>query len=95
MLLLLGKRHCLVQGYHKPSICEKEMQHHCEVQKVKVQQDEVCLCQNQRSHWLVLSRAPNVARHRVGSKALNTYLWINVIMNCSSSPKAIWNAALS
>lgn len=72
MLLVLGKPHCLVQGYHKPSICKKEMQHHPRSAKVKVQQDEVCLCQNQRSHWLLLSRAPNVARHRVGSKALNT-----------------------
>lgn len=91
-LLVVGKWHCLVQGYHKPSTCKKCIT--CKVQKVKVQQDEVCLCQNQSSPWLLPSRAPHVARHRVGSKALDTYLWINEITICSSSPKAVWNVAL-
>lgn len=68
---------------------------HLQSAKVNVQQDEVCLCQEQSSLWLLPSRAPNVARHRVGSKALNTCLWINEITICSSSPNTLWNAALS
>lgn len=65
MLLVFGKRHCLVQGYHKSSIYIKKMQH-LQSAKVSVQQDEVCLCQEQSSLWLLPSRAPNVARHKVG-----------------------------
>lgn len=45
--------------------------------------------------WFLPSMTSNGARHRIDSKAPNTYLRTNEIMNNSSSPKAIWNTPVS
>lgn len=45
--------------------------------------------------WLLPPSGPSGVRHRVGSKALNTYLWIKEVMNHSSSSKGICSTALS
>lgn len=45
--------------------------------------------------WLLPPSGPSGVRHRVGSKALNAYLWTREVMNHSSSSKGICSTALS